>query len=529
MNLEHIRDWSPAWMFTDAFKESRPWMPMVYNAATGQVTPDLNHILPLSLDSRGWPTALAQGTNAQGQPLYQLLDTVMFDGLQGAYARGVYTAQWDGTGSLRFGGDAIVLSTSTTPDGHHRAVLQVTPANQGIRLELLTESTTDPIRNIHVWMPDYNGQSFVGQVWQPGASFSPFHPLFLQRLAPFHTLRFMQEQDTITSQVQHWSDRKPWDYETQMTWQYSFQNGLAPEYMVELCNELKANLWINVPHMAQDDFIQNEAIFVRDHLNPGLKVYVEWSNEVWNGAPGFMPHQWVLQQLALPQNAGLNFYQFVAQENRHAFAIWSQVFAGQTDRLVRTVGVFEEGPFYAAHLLSYMNGEFDAISPAAYFGPTPAQIATYNAATTVDQVIADTAASIPLYLSFLQQHRLLADQYAQTLHRPIGLVCYEGGLALEGRNQPYQPVFVAAGSDPRVYDLYRQFLSGARQVGVDLFMQFEFTDRANNNPYGVYGTLTQMDQPLAQAPRYRALLDAITGTLYNLPASAHHRRHHLAG
>jgi len=32
-------------------------------------------------------------------------------------------------------------------------------------------------------------------------------------------------------------------------------------------------------------------------------VDLEWSNEVWNGAPGFLPHQWVLQQLALPQNA----------------------------------------------------------------------------------------------------------------------------------------------------------------------------------------------------------------------------------
>jgi hypothetical protein len=519
MNLEHIADWSPAWMFTDAFKASRPWMPEVYNAATGQVTPDVNHTLPLTLDSKGWPLALSQGTNAQGQHLYQLLDTVMFDGLQGAYAPGVYTAQWDGTGTLQWGGDAMVLGTSTTPAGDHRALLQVTPGNQGIRLRLTTESTADPLRNFHVWMPDYNGQSFVGQVWQPGANFSPFHPLFLQRLSPFHTLRFMQEEDTITTQVQHWSDRRPWDYETQMSAWFTFQNGIAPEYMVELCNELKADLWTNVPHTAQDDFIINDAVFIRNHLNPGLKVYVEWSNEVWNRAPGFMPYQWVIQQLALPQNAGLNFYQFVAQENRHTFDIFSQVFAGQTSRLVRTVGVFEESPGYAVRLLSYMNGDFDAISPAAYFGSTSAQIATYNAGTTVDQVIADTASSIPTDLNFLQLHRQIADSYSAQLGRHIQLVAYEGGLSLIGNNQPYQPTFVAAEKDPRVYGLYRQFLIGARQMGLELFTNFEFTDRDINTPYGVFGALTRMDMPVAQAPKYRALLDAVSGVLYLGPTA----------
>jgi hypothetical protein len=247
-------------------------------------------------------------------------------------------------------------------------------------------------------------------------------------------------------------------------------------------------------------------------------VYVEWSNEVWNGAPGFLPHQWVMQQLSLPQNAGVSFYQFVARQETHTFDIWSQVFAGQSGRLVRTVGVFEASPAYAVNLLAAMNGDFDAIAPAAYFGPTSAQIASYGAATTVDQVINDTAASIPTWLGFLQQHRQIADRYSAALGRPIQLLSYEGGLALEGHNQPYQAVFVAAGQDPRAYDLYRQYLVGARQIGLNLFMQFEFTDRANNNPYGVYGTLTRMDQPLAQAPKYRALLDAVSGALYASPS-----------
>ena len=62
-----------------------------------------------------------------------------------------------------------------------------------------------PVRNVHVWMPDYNDQSFAGQVWRPGAGFSPFHPLFRERLAPFHTIRFIHPALAPASDIVHWS------------------------------------------------------------------------------------------------------------------------------------------------------------------------------------------------------------------------------------------------------------------------------------------------------------------------------------
>ena len=517
MNVERVTDYMAAWMFTDSFKESRPWIPEVYNTTTHTLTPDVTHALPLQLDANGWPTQLSQGVNAQGQPLRQILDTVMFDGLNGHYAPGTYTAEWQGTGQLQWGGDVRVIQTGVRPNGAHFALLADAPGNFGIRLRIAGMSAADPVHDIHVWMPDYNGRSFVGQVWRPGASFSPFHPLFLQRLAPFHTLRFMQDSEIITSQVQHWSDRRSVSYETQMTGAFGFQNGIAPEYEIEMANELKADLWINIPHMADDNYVRSLATMVRNQLNPGLKVYLEWSNEVWNGAPGFMPYRWIRQQLALPQNAGVTFEQFVAREDRRVFGIWSSVFAGHADQLVRVVAGFEEGPGYTARVLQNMNGEFDAVAIGAYFGPTPQQRAGYNANTTVDQVVNDTASSIPTFLNFLLQHRAMADRYSAQLGRHIALLAYEGGIDLAGRGQPYQPTFIAAGQDQRMYDLYRQFLTGARNVGLELFVNYEYTDRNVNSMYGVFGALNYQDEPLALAPKYRALLDAVSGALYAPP------------
>src|SRR5205823_7580756 len=134
----------------------------------------------------------------------------------------------------------------------------------------------------------------------------------------------------------------------------SFQNGIAPEYMIELCNELNADMWVNIPYLAQDDFTVNFAKMVRDNLRPGLKVYVEWSNEVWNPSPGFMTYQWAMRQIGVSPTAPDAFYrftQFVAQQTRHAFGLWTQVFAGQTNRLVRTVGGAEPNITYTSRVL----------------------------------------------------------------------------------------------------------------------------------------------------------------------------------
>jgi putative intracellular protease/amidase len=520
MNLERVADYMAGWMFTDAFKSARPWVPSIHNLTTGEWTPDVNHLLSVDLDAKGWPTHLDQTTNAQGQVIQQVLDTYMLDHLGGHYPGGTYTAWWDGTGNVTWQGDVRVIKTGMTPEGHHFALLADTPGDYGIGMRIMATSPADPIRNVHVWLPDYNGQSFVGQVWQPGAGFSPFHPLFLERLAPFHTLRFMQDQAIIPSQVQHWSDRRPYDYATQMTGgEGQFQNGIAPEYIVELCNELNADAWVNIPHLADDDYVRNFMTLLRVGLKPGLKVNVEWSNEVWNYAPGYVANRWVQQQLALPENAGVTFEQFVARQERRVFSVCSDVFAGQGDRLVRVVAGFEANPWYTANLLQNMNGQFDAVSCAAYFGPDPNMLAGYSSSTTVDQVVSDTRASIPEWLALLRRHRQLADTYSASLGRPIKLLAYEGGPALEGHGRPYQQALNLASQDPRMYGIYRDFLIGANAAGLDLLMNFQYTGPYSvYTPYGNYGALMYMDQPTADAPRYHALMDAVNGSLFAAPA-----------
>jgi len=77
-----------------------------------------------------------------------------------------------------------------------------------------------------------------------------------------------------------------------------------------------------------------------------LTIYVEWSNEIWNYANGFDASRWIQEQLTLPENAGMNRFEFSASQIQEDFAIWEEVFAGQEDRLVRVVAGQQANPLY---------------------------------------------------------------------------------------------------------------------------------------------------------------------------------------
>ncbi|MFM7291163.1 MAG: hypothetical protein ACKO6B_08025 [Planctomycetia bacterium] len=241
MNLENVVDWSPAWTFTDAFKASRPWISQAFNTVTWNTSWDPADAPLLALDANGNPTALSSWRNAAGETMQQHAGTLMFRGLGGGYAGGVYRAEWDGTGTVSFGFDARTIASGTTAAGRHFADLEVTPSDDGISMQIVSTDPADPARSFNVWMPDWQGRRFAGQQWRPGDPFSPFHPLFLERLKPFGTIRFMGMQETNSSDIRAWSDRRDaFDIRQGSgsggTPSEPIVNGMSVEYMVQLAN-----------------------------------------------------------------------------------------------------------------------------------------------------------------------------------------------------------------------------------------------------------------------------------------------------
>ena len=119
------------------------------------------------------------------------------------------------------------------------------------------------------------------------ASDQIFNPEFIEKIQPFDTIRFMDWMETNNSHQGEWSARPTPDNSI-------FFGGVASiEEMVELANLTQTNPWFNMPHQATDEYVTNFANYVKENLDPELKVYVEYSNEVWGGlAQGW----WVEQQ-----------------------------------------------------------------------------------------------------------------------------------------------------------------------------------------------------------------------------------------
>ncbi|MFM8702460.1 MAG: Calx-beta domain-containing protein [Planctomycetia bacterium] len=513
-------DWSPAWPFTDAFKASRPWISQAFNTVTWNTSWDPADAPLLALDANGNPTARSSWQNAAGETMQQRAGTLMFRGLGGGYAGGVYRAEWDGTGTVTFGFDARTIASGTTAAGRHFADLEVTPSDDGISMQIVSTDPADPARSFNVWMPDWQGRRFAGQQWRPGDPFSPFHPLFLERLKPFGTIRFMGMQETNSSDIRAWSDRRDaFDIRQGSgsggTPSEPIVNGMSVEYMVQLANDLDANPWFNMPHMADDDFVRNFATYVRDHLEPGRKAYVEWSNEVWNFGWGFEASHWVMDQVGLAANEGLDNWQVAGREAKRDLDIWSAVFAGQTDRLVRVAAGWAAVDWVTNRIVESMGGSFDAIAIAPYITPTDEQRAAYTSTTTVDRVIADTRANMATSLEWVGNHERLAQEWQRRLGRPIQLVAYEGGPHLDGRNEPYQNAFYAATNDARMGEISLDYLRGLDAAGMDLYVDFQFTGYAGATPWGDFAKLHRMDEPLTTAHRYRAVVAAADGSLWN--------------
>ena len=53
---------------------------------------------------------------------------------------------------------------------------------------------------------------------------------------------------------------------------------------MQLANAVSADAWMNVPVMADDNYITRMATLVHSQLGESQKIYVELSNEVWNSS-----------------------------------------------------------------------------------------------------------------------------------------------------------------------------------------------------------------------------------------------------
>ena len=508
-NLSGMADWTTEMPFVDLMHHCRTWG--TQNASWvsgGQNVWDSGVIGSVPRDSNGYPLQTPFFAPGLGLETEQRIYTVWAS--TKAWPAGTYTLLYDGEGELDLWGDATILSSQPGI-----ILANVTPGvNNIIQLRINSSSPDNHIRNIRFLMPGTENSYLENPFYQP----------WLDKLAPFKALRFMDWGQTNNwGSSDAWSGydedsdsiRQPWSARSRMTdYTWTQSKGVPYEVMIDLCNRLHKDMWICVPHNASDDYIRQLATMVRENLDPSLKVYVEYSNETWNWI--FAQTQWLNKFGCVQQNKP--WPEGIVPYVQNCLDIWTEVFEAEMHRIVRVVGVQAAWQDVSNRIVFNMRpGSVDAFSPAAYFGLSEtsdneldALGATATAADVSERVYADREQDAIPWLR-AQQHDI-----GNALGLPM--IYYEGGQHITphpfGTEPSYAQALLDVQRDPVMYDLYDSWFDTLRAIHVGdqpaLFMNFSFVgDRSAR--YGSWGILESVTQDIDDipAPKYRAILDNI--------------------
>lgn len=500
-NLSGLADWSGDWAFVDAFKLSRAWI-------SGSSSGAWDDGRALDLDEHGWVRRLSPG---------QIARTLMFwDGV-GNYPAGDYIVLYEGTGTLEYWSGATRDASRSTPG---RDVLVVDPTRGGIGLNLTAVDESDPVRDIRVLMPGgaCAGDPFAAcrsdadcpstcVPFESTFASQPFHPTFLDRVKTYRVLRFMDWMATNGSDERTWAGRPRMDDARWTT------HGAPVELMVALANTLGADPWFCMPHLAEDGYVSSFAAAVRDGLRPGLKAWVEYSNEVWNGQ--FAQAQWAAQQGRAESLSSDDFQAqlyWYSKRSVQVFGLWEAAFGG-AGRLQRVLAAQAANAWTSEQVLSFQGAasHADALAIAPYFGwgARPSDAAEI-ASMSLDALVQRTQDDIvPAAIGMMQ-----ASAQKASLHG-LPLVAYEGGQHFVGvaggeNDADINAKFDALNHDPRMKALYATYLAGWKAAGGHEFAHF--VNCGGWSKWGRWGALEWVAQPRAQAPKYDALQTFIEGT-----------------
>jgi len=275
-------------------------------------------------DKNGWPIKLNGGKAG-----VFFLRNVALEALP----KGDYSVLYEGEGQIEYQQNAELVSRiqgedtirfNARADGFMTAVAQITQSNPN-----------KPIKNIRIIMPGgiCEGSPNTHITKKSGCADSKyldfkthyasitFNPDYLNFMKDFGVIRLMPMSGITRNPDERWEQRP---HLQEATWGGIYGSRGAPlEIQIELANLLKADPWLNVPHIADDNYMRQFAQYVKDNLDSELTPHVEYTNEAWNANfvhNEHMQKMGIAQQL--DQDALLAGYKYYAKRSMEFFDIW---------------------------------------------------------------------------------------------------------------------------------------------------------------------------------------------------------------
>ena len=500
--------------YVDVIKETRAWTSLTS--------------APLASDVHGWPQQDAQ---------IVVLDARVNEWFNGPDPN---AAQPDigGTYHLSFQGHATVstdwLQDFTVQNQVYNAATNTTTA------DLVVQHNSYPLLMID-FRNTVNSASSTGagvsnvKLIQPGYAADTtqvFTNAMLNDLAPFSALRYLNiDQANNYHSVQdangkliplEWSQRKLPSAASQTSG--PGQPGEAWEYMVAMANATNTDMWINIPASASNDYVTQLASLIKNGdtvdgvtyagLKPNLKVYLEFSNEVWGGS--YNPYGYNIEsarEQVAAGNSPLNNdgatgqgtwgeRNYLAQTMRVTNIFRGVMGADPTYAKIRPVLGWAEG-YYQYYSSTFPWFEKNYGAPSNYFyGMGNANYDSPTDYSSVTNLINSLTNSLTVQATRTMHLSAIAKSYG--LH----VVAYEGGPdAGSAPDAAGAQVALAANRDPRMEALIAQEYTTWYAAGGDLAMVYDgpYENWTPNNQYSIL-EVAQAANPTA-SPKYRGLVD----------------------
>ncbi|MFN8244841.1 MAG: T9SS type A sorting domain-containing protein [Ferruginibacter sp.] len=480
VNLSSVTDYSTELVFTNTFKQARPW---ISSNANNTGAWDTQISIPLRPD--GYPVEIPYNN---GINLPQKVKTLLIWDLFSSTPTGTFRLKSSGTGQIRLSNGAS--GTYNSP------VDTLVTVSNAVILELLSSDVNDPVHNIQFILPDYidtyQSKTFTDEL--------------LKFLRNFQVIRFMDFTRTNASPVVNWGDRTKPDYYTQ-----ALNSGVAWDYVIQLANQTQKDIWINIPHQANDQYIDSLAQFLQSNLNPGLHIYLEYSNELWNS--GFPQNPYAAQ---MAQNLGYTgmpwerTWKYTAKRSADIFKIFEDRFTND-QRLIKIIPSQAANSWLANQLVTYFNDPFynpnqvsaSAIAIAPYFGNAVADAIVSNNqvnSITVQQITDSLQSSLADAKQWMLNNKAVANTHNLTL------ICYEAGQHLVAtgnnvNNATLTPKLIAANRHPALQNIYCEYMDFWYSNIGSLFCHYNSTQ--SYSKYGSWGLLDNQQDTLN--PKYLAV------------------------
>lgn len=438
--------------------------------------------------------------------------------------RGVYVLEYEGTGEVTVSGDARIISNEPG-----RIVFENMEGKNlfmGLR-STDPEGTGDYVRDITIVAEKNLALYEAGGV---------YNPAWLELIEDARELRFLGWNGTNNSTLTSWDERA-------VPEGLFGSRGVPIEYQVQLANEVGADPWFTIPHLADEEYIRNFATYVRDNLDPGLKAKVEYSNEAWNWA--FDQTEWLHNQAEAEWGVKGAQNEYYVKKAVETALIWEDVFGSEADaRLVNVLATQTVNPWLTERMLEAKTWKanepdtfvdpatvFEELAVTTYFGNATVGDVTMRtellAAIKDPEVDAmaylaeklmdpDYKSSIPQIADALAANAALAAEYG------LKLSAYEGGqhvhhsFAVRGLSNDditaLQSFMVDFVRSEEMGELYRELWDVWAEHGDGPFMQFgDIGSPARSGSWSLYAGLED------STPRSEALeeLNSTTGVWWD--------------